>query len=162
LLAPVAGAASGGTVDGVQCNSNEQTVYHIHTHVTVYVDGALRPIPAGIGVVQPVAQQSANGSFVGASKCYYWLHTHAQDGIIHVEAPSTASYTLGQFFAIWQQPLNASQVGPASGTVTAYVDGKRYTGDPATITLGSREDIQLDVGTSAPPPLKVDWSHSQL
>jgi hypothetical protein len=162
VLAPASTAATGQTVDGVQCNSTEQAVYHIHTHLTVYVDGALRPIPAGIGVVEPVAQQGAHGVFDEASHCYYWLHTHAQDGIIHVEAPSHVTYTLGQFFAIWHQPLGPDQVGPAHGTLVVFVDGTRYRGNPDAITLTSREDIQIDVGPPAVPAHRVDWSASQL
>ena len=162
LLAPVAAAAQGATVDGVQCNSMEQVAYHIHIHLAVYVNGALRPIPPGIGVVTPVAQQTPNGVFDQASRCYYWLHTHAQDGIIHVEAPSQARYTLGNFFHIWQQPLSATRVGPAAGAVTAYVNGARFTGDPTTIPMNNHEDVQLDVGTPTVAPKRVDWSQSQL
>jgi len=108
------------------------------------------------------AQQTANGPFYGASRCYYWLHVHAQDGIIHVESPTTANYTLGQFFAIWKQPLTADQVAPAKGALTVFVNGVRYTGSPATIPLRSHEDIQLDVGTPAVAAQRVDWSQSQL
>lgn len=162
MLAPAATAATGPSVDGIACKSMEQAVYHIHTHLSVYVNGALRPVPAGIGVVEPVAQHSANGVFEQASRCYYWRHTHAQDGIIHIEAPSHATYTLGQFFAIWQQPLTSGQVGPARGPVTVYINGQRYRRDPAAITLTSHEDIQLDTGTPAVQPRKVDWSHAQL
>ena len=161
VLASASTAADGQTVDGIQCQSNEQVAYHIHTHLTVYVNGALRPIPAGIGIVKPVAQQTPNGTFYEASQCYYWLHVHAQDGVIHVEAPNQTTYTLGQFFAIWRQPLTSTRVGPAQGTVTAYVNGVRYSGDPASITLGSHEDVQVDVGTVVAPK-KVDWSHVQL
>jgi hypothetical protein len=160
-LAPASTSADGQTVNGIQCQSNEQVAYHIHSHLTVYVNGALRPLPAGVGIVKPVAQQTPNGAFYEASQCYYWLHVHAQDGVIHVEAPSQTTYTLGQFFAIWRQPLTTTQVGPAHGTVTAYVDGVRYSGDPATIPLRSHEDVQLDVGNLVAPK-KVDWSHSQL
>lgn len=161
-LAPATDAATGQTVAGIECNSMEQADFHIHTHLTVYVHGALRPLPGGIGAVAPVPQRSAHSTFDGASRCFYWLHTHAQDGIIHVEAPNHATYTLGQFFAIWRQPLTGDQVGPAHGTVTAYVDGHRYPGDPATITLAGHEDVQLDVGTPAVVPHKVDWSGAQL
>src|SRR2546423_418746 len=135
LLASVSGAASGATVDGVQCQAREQVAYHIHAHVAVYVDGKLRPIPFGVGVVEPVAQQTARGPLAGATTCYYWLHTHAQDGIVHVESPAQVAYSLGNFFDIWRQPLSATQVGPATGTVTAYVDGKKYDGDVRTIGL---------------------------
>jgi len=161
LLAQASTSADGQTVDGVQCQSNEQVAYHVHTHLTVYVNGALRPMPGGIGIVKPVAQQTSNGAFDEASQCYYWLHVHAQDGVIHIEAPNQATYTLGQLFAIWRQPLTTTQVGPAHGTVTAYVNGVRYSGDLAAIPLRSHEDIQLDVGTVVAPQ-KVDWSHAQL
>ena len=160
-LAPITTAAKGGTVQGVQCNSAEQAAYHIHTHLSVYVNGVLRPISPGVGAVTPVAQQTANSVFYSASSCYYWLHVHAQDGVIHVESPTNTTYTLGQFFAIWGQPLSKTQVGPATGNLTAYVNGKPYAGDPAAIPLGSREDIQLDVGTPVAPK-RVDWSQSQL
>jgi hypothetical protein len=161
-LAPEATAASGKTVDAVRCDASEQVVYHIHTHLAVYVNGSLRPIPAGIGIVSPVAAQTANGPFVSATSCYYWLHVHAQDGIIHVESPTARAYTLGQFFAIWRQPLTTHRVGPATGRLTVFVNGRRYSGNPANITLRSREAIQIDVGTPVVQPATVDWHNSQL
>lgn len=160
-LASADSAASGQTVDGVKCDSSEQVAYHIHTHVAVYVNGTLRPIPYGIGTVKPNVQQTKSGPFASATQCYYWLHTHVQDGVIHVESPTNNQYTLGQFFDIWRQPLAGSQVGPAKGKVTAYVNGKAYHGDPRAIPLRSREDVQLDVGKNVSPQ-SVDWSKSQL
>jgi hypothetical protein len=161
-LASAGSAATGQTVDGIQCDANEQVAYHVHAHLSIYVNGALRPIPAGIGIVTPVVQSTANGSFDSASRCYYWLHVHAQDGVIHVESPTTTTYTLGQFFAIWNQPLTADQVGPSTGTLTVFVNGVRYTGDPAAIPLKSHADIQIDVGTPTVAAQPVDWSKSQL
>ncbi len=161
LLAPETTAATGATVGGVQCNTNEQVAYHIHTHLAVYVNGVLRPIPPGIGIVAPIAQQAQGGLFYGASKCYYWLHVHAQDGVIHIEAPSQKTYTLGQFFQVWQQPLSRTTVAGATGTQTVYVDGKRYTGDPAAIVLSAHEDIQIDVGSDV-APRTVTWSGTSL
>jgi hypothetical protein len=162
LLAPASSAADGHTIDGIQCNAGEQVAYHIHAHLTVYVNGALRPIPAGIGIVTPVAQQTASGSFDSSSRCYYWLHMHAQDGVIHVESPNQSNYTLGQFFAIWNQPLTADQIGPDRGTLTVFVNGIRYTGNPAGIALKSHEDIQVDLGTPAVAAQRIDWSKSRL
>lgn len=162
LLAPANTAAQGSTVDGIKCQGNEQVVYHIHTHLTVYVNGSLRPIPGGIGVVRPVPQQSTGVPFYGASRCYYWLHVHTQDGVIHVEAPSSATYTLGQFFDIWHQPLSRTAIGPVQGALTVFVNGRRYSGDPRAIPLKSHEDVQVDVGKPVVPPKKVNWSHTQL
>jgi len=162
VLAPPTTAATGKTVDGVQCQASEQVAYHVHTHLAVFVNGVLRPIPAGIGIVQPVPQQTPNGPFYAANTCYYWLHVHAQDGVIHVESPSVKNYTLGQFFALWGQPLSTSAVGAASGPLTVFVDGRPYTGDPAMITLASHRDVQIDVGTPVVPPEKVLWPANGL
>jgi hypothetical protein len=82
--------------------------------------------------------------------------------VIHIEAPSQKLYTLGQFFAVWGQPLSAGAVGPATGPVTACVNGTKYTGAISSIELTSREDIQLDVGTPVVAPRRIDWSASQL
>ena len=133
-------AATGRTVSGIQCTAGEQVSYHVHTHLSVYVDGILRPLPSGVGIVSPVAVPTTHGPFYEATRCYYWLHVHAQDGIIHIESPSVRTYTLGQFFDIWRQPLSANQIGPIKGKVTIYVNGSRYAGDPAGIVLRSHED----------------------
>ncbi len=95
-------------VDGIQCAPLEQLAYHIHVHLQVYVDGHPRYLPPAIGMIHPVAQQTANGPFYGAGKCYYWLHVHAGDGIIHIESPTQKIYTLGDFFDEWRQPLTAT------------------------------------------------------
>lgn len=161
-LAPASTAADGMPVDGIQCDAAEQVAYHIHSHLLVFVNGEPRSLPYGIGLVEPVVQKTGPYSFASANRCYYWLHVHAGDGIIHIESPTQQAYTLGQFFALWRQPLNMQTVGPATGAVTAYINGKPFTGDPATIPLTNHEDIQLDVGTPAPAPVSVDWSHARL
>jgi hypothetical protein len=161
-LAAAATPAAGQPVDSIECQSSEQVAYHIHTHLAVYVNGQLRPIPGGIGIVTPVAQPTDTVPFYGATDCYYWLHVHTQDGVIHIESPTVTSYTLGQFFTLWGQPLTASEVGPASGVVQVFVDGRPYRGNPADIALASHEDVQIDVGTPAPAPQRVDWSTTGL
>lgn len=147
-LAGLATAASGKKVDGISCSTNEQLLFHVHTHLSIFVDGKAARIPAGIGIAPPrSAQSSPYGTFVDAGKCFYWLHTHARDGIIHIESPVKRSYTLGEFFDIWGEPLGRNRVGPARGKVTAYVNGSLYHGDPRAIALGNDVQIQLDVGT---------------
>jgi hypothetical protein len=162
VLAPAPSGGAAPLVDGVGCDAGEQVAYHVHTHVAVYVDGVLRPLPAGIGLVTPVEQSAPGGPFDVATDCYYWLHVHARDGVVHIESPTKAAYTLGQFFDLWRQPLSMGRVGPALGPVTLYVNGRRETADPRTVVLGSHEDIQLEVGTPAVAPQKVDWSRTRL
>jgi hypothetical protein len=161
-LAPASTPATGTTIDGIGCDAQEQVAYHVHTHLAVYVNGTLRPLPAGIGLVSPIAQPTADGPFDAATRCYYWLHVHAPDGVIHIESPTRATYTLGAFFDLWRQPLTATQVGPARGVLTVYVNGQRRPGNPRDIVLGSHEDIQLEVGAPMVAPQKVDWGRTNL
>ncbi len=161
-LAPASTTAPGTTVDGIQCAPIEQLSYHIHAHLQVYVNGQPRQLPGGIGLVGPVAQQTPAGPFYGAQKCYYWMHTHTADGVIHIESPSARIYTLGNFFNIWRQPLSANQVATATGAVKAIVNGKPWTKDPRSIPLTSKAFVQLDVGNPVVPPQPFSWDGSGL
>src|SRR5262249_4784787 len=91
-----------------------------------------------------------NGFVVGGS-CFSWLHTHDETGIIHIESPIQRTYTLGDFFDIWGQPLTATELGPDSGAITAFVNGMPFTGDPRTIQLIEYNVIQLDLGMPIVP-----------
>jgi hypothetical protein len=135
-----------GTVDGIECSTSEQTLFHIHAHLTVFVDGAARQVPDGIGIPGARTDSTPVGPFVGSGDCFYWLHTHAADGIIHIESPVERAYTLGNFFDVWGQPLSSSRAGAAAGPVTAFYDGLRYEGDPRAIPLTAHAQIQLEVG----------------
>ncbi len=161
LAAPSA-ATKGQTIDGVACGTSEQTVLHIHTHLTIFVNGKQRQIPAGIGIPGAVATQTSAGPYVEQGSCFYYLHTHAADGIIHVESPVQRTYTLGEFFDEWGQPLSSSQVGPARGKVTVLVNGTVFQGDPRDAPLGSHENLQLEVGTPLVAPETISWSGTGL
>jgi hypothetical protein len=144
--------AVGATVDGIQCSQQEQITYHIHAHLAVFVDGRPGLVPEGIGIAPPrTVEQSADGPFVLAGSCFYWLHSHTDDGVVHIESPSRRTYTLGNYFDIWNQKLSATQVAAATGPVTAYLDGRPYAGDPRAIPLTGHAVIQLDVGTKVAP-----------
>jgi hypothetical protein len=83
-------------VDGIQCNVNEQFLFHIHTHVDIFVNGRHVYVPPQIGIIP--------------GKCIYWMHTHDGSGIIHIESPIKRDFTLGQFFNLWKSKLNNHQV----------------------------------------------------
>ncbi len=152
VLAPISTSVTGQTIDGIQCQAGEQLVYHIHAHLAIYVNGTARVIPEGIGAMPPRTEQSSSeGPFVTGGSCYYWLHAHTDDGIMHIESPTQRIYTLGNWFDIWGIPLDSSHVGPASGTVIAYVNGQRYSGDVRAIPLNAHDLIQLDVNKDVAP-----------
>jgi len=161
-LAGPSAATAGQAIDGISCDTSEQTLFHIHTHLTIFVNGQQRQVPAGIGIPDAQAQQTQSGPFVDSGACFYWLHTHAADGIIHIESPVQRTYTLGEFFDEWGQPLGPDQVGPAKGKVTAIVNGKVFTGNPRNVPLGSHENLQLDVGTPLVTPETINWSITGL
>ncbi|HEY5354216.1 MAG TPA: hypothetical protein VIK57_17335 [Streptosporangiaceae bacterium] len=156
-LASTATVASGKTVDGISCDRGEQVAFHIHAHLTVFVNGAARQVPAAIGIPRAQAENTPNGPFIASGTCFYWLHTHAPDGIIHIESPVQRTYTLGDFFDIWGQPLSANQVGPARGPVTALYNGRVYQGNPRDIPLEKHAQIQLEVGKPLIPPASITF-----
>jgi hypothetical protein len=139
-------------VDAIKCETSEQVLFHVHSHLAVFVDGRPLEVPEGIGIVPPRSvAQTAQGPFVVNGACFYWLHTHARDGIIHIESPLERRFTLGEFFDIWHEPLDRDRVAAARGPVTSYVDGRPFAGDPRAIALGPHRVIQLDVGRRTPP-----------
>lgn len=158
FLAPPAGA-SGEPVQGVECQAFEQFEMHVHSHLAVFADGQPLAIPGSVGQVPPLTEiPGPLGPSFFSQSCYYWLHTHDETGTIHLEGPFGSSFTLGQLFAIWGQPLDRTQVGPRQGTVTAFVDGRRFRGDPRDIPLGDHTQIQLDVGKPVVPPQPFEFT----
>jgi len=145
-LVPRRRLAVGEQIDGIACQVDEQVLVHTHAHLTIFVRGVAQRVPAGIGIAPPdQVAATPRGAFVARAACFMWLHTHAADGIIHIESPVRRTYTLGEFFDIWGQPLSRNQVGPARGRVTALFDGRVFAGDPREIPLLAHAQIQLEV-----------------
>ncbi len=141
----------GSTVDDIPCESQEAAVLHIHSHLSLFVNGVQMQIPPFIGI-----SPTATGG------CLYWIHTHDGSGVIHVEAgsydaPKGGPYTLGMFFDIWGEPLTRDQVGPFHGPVTAFLNGQVYGGNLADIPLREYAMITLEVGRPivTPPNYKL-------
>jgi hypothetical protein len=151
-----------GTVDGIHCAPVEQLAYHIHAHLAVYKDGQLYSLPGGIGIPGSQMVQTSEGPVAAGGHCFYWLHTHTSDGIIHIESPTQRIYTLGEFFNEWHQPLSADQVGNVHGKITAFVNGKLWTKDLRSIPLVPHAVIQFNIGEPTPPLQTVSWAGTGL
>lgn len=145
--------ASGGTgapVDGIPCGQGHDAE-HYHAHLALFANGQQIAIPAAIGIDSAFFR---GDSLAIAGKCFYWLHTHDRSGIVHVEPEETGhTFTLGQFFDVWGEPLSTDGAAGFSGPVAVYVDGQQYTGDPRALVLKAHQQITLEVGTPrvAPP-----------
>ena len=114
----------------VQCLQGEQLAYHIHMHLTIYQNGRKISIPGRIGI----------------TSCYYFLHTHIPDGVIHIESLIQGIYTLGSFLYLWKtkfSPLQYPTLLDKNSGWTSYRNGKRYNGDFYTIGLNSHDLITL-------------------
>ncbi len=153
LLGALAGPSpaeppTGQPVDGIHCDAMEGSVFHIHQHVALFDHGRPVTIPDDIG--RPLV-----------AGCFYWIHTHTPDGIVHIESPAFRTFVLGQFFDVWGQPLSATAVGPAriaKGQLRAFVDGLPFKGDPRTIELNQHADITLEAGPPYHKPVPfTDW-----
>lgn len=145
-----AGGAQGDPVDTIPCATGTDAE-HYHVHVSLIVNGRQLALPLGVGIQNAVV---VGDSLAIAGTCFYWLHSHDRTGIIHVE-PTVAghTFTLGEYFDVWGEPLTSGNVAGNQGDVTVYVDGARYVGDPRAIVLTAHQQITLEVGARVAPPV---------
>ncbi|KOU39220.1 MULTISPECIES: hypothetical protein [unclassified Streptomyces] len=146
-----ADASAAVAAAGLEMLSAEGTVQHTHTHLDVLVEGEHVTVPASIGIDEPRGRISP-------------VHTHDTSGVIHVESPRRAVFTLGQFMAEWRVPLSADRIGGlhAGGGrhLTAYVNGRKAAGNPAAIVLRAHDEIALVFARgndTRPVPKTYDW-----
>lgn len=166
--------ANGATVDGfMQCVSSEGTVTHIHSYIEIYVNGTQQTVPPGIGIVAPEGSGSSALASNGNQTCLYPLHVHdGEPNIIHEEAPTKRTYTLGNFFDVWGQQLSSTTLGSHTATsahaLTFYVSdasGKmvKYTGNPRNIPIEDHETIAVLYNSpNVTPAPFTNWSKYNL
>ena len=120
---------------GLQPLTAEGTVQHTHTELQVWYQGGRVTVPASIGI-------DTTGGTLSA------IHTHDASGIVHVESPVPATFTLGQFFTEW---------GVSLAGAAAWVDGIAAP-DPSAIVLGDRQFIVVAWGA---PPQPIPASYTE-
>lgn len=157
----------GQHLDGIICRPVMDTSFHIHIHLDIYdAAGDQLQLPWGIGIVKPWGLDALHNAVL-RGHCYYDLHTHDHDNVIHYESPDDMSLTLGNFFDVWGVPLSRSQVSTLQGTVYSMYGTLppselhwSSTVDPRTIPLVEHEFVYLAVGNIPPSPLPVyHWSY---
>jgi hypothetical protein len=134
-------------IDGIRCDQLEQSAYHIHVLLAIYINGSQRQVPGQIGI-------APDGS------CLYWMHTHDASGIVHIEAPATVAVSIVNFLDIWAQqfsflgfPQELYQPG-----WYAYVNGQAVD-NIAQIPLQDHYVIALVYNSpTAAPAASFDWS----
>ena len=124
-------AADGRPIAGIQCERQEYGDFHIHAHLDIFIDGEAGKVPAMIGIL-PV------------QKCLYWMHTHDESGIIHIEAPKKRAFTLAQFFDLWK--TTAAGAPERKDGPKIFVNGKRVNKRLDQIELEDHMQIALVYG----------------
>lgn len=115
-------------IDGIPCETQEYTTFHIHAHMDIFSNGQHVGVPAQIGL---------------ENTCLYWLHTHTSDGIIHIESPKQKDFTIGQFFNIWK----ATNKGfPTDGTPEIFVNGNLVNTSMSDTVMHAHDEIVLVYG----------------
>jgi putative peptide zinc metalloprotease protein len=148
-------------VDGIACDQAMYAMEHIHAHLAIYVKDQALLVPEGIGIPK-------------GGKCFYWLHTHRFDGVIHVEASSRGTYTLGQFTDIWAQTMHTSVMTstsflgyPLNGhQLVIWISNNGqpphlYTGNLRNLALQNHEIITIAYDSPQVRPVtNFDWLNS--
>jgi hypothetical protein len=135
-------SSSALVINGIQCNTEEQLLFHRHAHLDIFVNGSHTYIPPQIGVIP--------------DRCIYWLHTHDETGIIHIESPVKRDFTLGQFFDMWRSKLANSSafVNTLKNVPTIYINGSKQPAGTNynSIKLNAHDEIALVYGL---PPTSI-------
>ncbi len=135
-------------VDGIYCDALEHTDYHIHAHLTIYIDGKQVAIPQGIGIAPD-------------QSCLSWLHTHTNDGVLHIEFPKQGNPTLGNFLDIWGQSFHSmgfqNELASSQGW-TIYVNGKQVNENFNQLVLQPHQVITIAYNSpNITPNTSFNW-----
>lgn len=136
-------------VGKISCDEGEHADFHIHAHLTLYLNGQKVALPAGIGIAPD-------------NSCIYWLHTHNTDGVIHIEAPSGSAFTLKSFLDIWSNHFQSlgypGELNQTAGWQVS-VDGKPFSGDFHAIPLHAHTLITLAYNSPGiQPETSFNWN----
>jgi hypothetical protein len=141
---------SAAPVSGMRCGRAGAHPYGVH--VELFAAGRVVRIPAGIGLAPPLRRA---GPLVAAGRCAYPLRTVEPTGVVQVDAGPDRPPTAGALFALWGQPLGPRRLAgfrAAPGRrVIAFVDGRRWPGDPRALPLRRHAAVVLEVGPPVSP-----------
>jgi hypothetical protein len=137
---------------GFNCLKSLSEPNHHHVHLSIFVNGQQLAVPMGVGMFQP---GKGGSGYIYHQTCLYWLHTHDQTGVLHMESaqpPTAQLFNLGNFFKLWGEPFSNTQLAQFNGTVAVYLNGMLDTTDTDVrkVALTPGDDITLVIGT---PPI---------
>lgn len=140
----------GKAKDAIPCTTEVAQTTPFLTQLTIIVNGEQIMVPKGTGM----HGESLTNKFIYHAKCFYYIHTHDHTGLIETEAPAgSPTYTVGEWFDIWGENLDSTQIAGFPGAVSVYINGVLQPGqDPRTVPLASGSTVTLVIGT---PPASI-------
>ncbi len=127
----------------MSCTTDMATKFHIHSLLAIVINGQKQDIPTNVGI--------------DAEGCMHPLHTHDAMGKIHIESPETRDFTLGDLFAVWGKPFDATHImdAVADGThsirvqvngtnVDTYENTVFHDGDQIGISYEEKNNTDSD------------------
>ena len=163
---PKGSGVSGGqgqSVQGLSCLKMAKSSPSFgYTHLNLIVDGQQIAVPENIGLVN----QGNSGITDLASKatgCAYPVLTSDTSGKIRTQVGNALPYTLGQFFALWGQPLSEANVAGYTGKpVKVFVkDGitlSEYSGNLEALPLAANREITIQIGSALTQIPNFEWN----
>lgn len=142
---PVA-STTAQVVNDITCDPREHSYHHIHAHLNIFVNRNPILVHSDIGILP--------------DRCIYWIHTHDDKGIIHIESPERRNFTLGEFFDVWGQNFDNNQIFDnivepnKNRTIDVYLNGNKVSPgtDYRQIPINSHDQIAIVFG-KAPKPI---------
>jgi hypothetical protein len=144
---------NGAPIGGFNCVINPPQPLAFYAHLSILVNNEPQKIPTYLGASrQP------------PTHCFYAIHTHDSSGRIHVTPAAPATFTLGELFEIWGQPLTNTNVAGVTGLpVEIYVTDNGTTTrvddtDWANIELRDHREITIELGTPLAEIPNFTWT----
>jgi len=141
---------------GLDLLAAENLTLHYHAHLDIVLDGRAVPVPAGLRISVTDTAGNIPGSHTPGRPGIAALHTHDTSGVLHVESPTNAQFTLGQLFTEWDVGLGPGHIGSyrdQPGTrVQVYVNGRPFTANPTRLVLQPHQEIAVVISTTAATP----------
>ncbi|MEY2418874.1 MAG: hypothetical protein QOG90_1554 [Actinomycetota bacterium] len=123
---------------GLEGYKAEALVVHYHAHLDVFYDGQPVKVPASVGIDYDAQRISP-------------MHTHADSGVIHIEANQDATFTLGQFLSEWGVKVTGACVADKCGDeVAVFVNGSIQDTPAPGLVIHAGNEIALVLGTQPP------------
>lgn len=102
---------------------HQNAMLHIHPEIKIMVDGIPETVPANIGINQ---------------FCMAEVHTHAADGVVHLESVNTSSeFPMEDFFTVWDRELKREGYA-----VIVTVNGEEVS-DPMSYIMRDKDLIVI-------------------